>query len=293
MKRMLPLLASVYFFLSIFSTVCFADFSYLGSWDYAGVRPDGVTRSGYINLLSNGNYMWTIVDADHQSDGSGTGTWTLSGSTLTLNFGIKVWSGPVSAGSNAFSFNTNHGSYQFIRSTHLNIVTVGNATFDASTYIIHIPCVAVGADYYWVDLQIATIDPLTIKLLNIDKTTGSTNCSTLDLNTLTLFVSRLYINDVSYKLSLQWNSSGYFNLTGIEQDTDTDTDVSSYDRDGKCFVACKYQDFNDPLYCAVSCDSLFGGVYALSAGDYNNVRLGPTSWNDCSNLMRELGQPGW
>ena len=161
MKRMLTLFAAVYFFLSIVSTVCFADFSYLGNWDYAGARRDGVARSGYISLLNNGKCMWTIVDADHQSDGSGTGTWTLSGSTLTLNFGYKVWSGTVSAGSNAFSFNTSHGSYNFTRSTHLNIVTIGNATFDPSTYIIHIPCVAVGADYYWVDLQIATIEPLT------------------------------------------------------------------------------------------------------------------------------------
>ena len=164
------------------------------------------------------------------------------------------------------------------------IFTTGSATFDPSTYIIHIPCVAVDANHYWVDLQIATIEPLTIKIINVGQTPGNTNCSTLDLNTLTLNVPRLFINGGSYKLSLQWDLAGFFKLTGIE-----DTG-SSYGDEGKCFVACQY---GDPLHCAVSCDSLFGGVYALSVGDYFDVRLGPTSWNACANRMRDLGQPGW
>ena len=143
---------------------------------------------------------------------------------------------------------------------------------------------AVDANHYWVDLQIATIEPLTIKIINVGQTPGNTNCSTLDLNTLTLDVPRLFINGGSYKLSLQWDPAGFFKLTGIE-----DTG-SSYGDEGKCFVACQY---GDPLHCAVSCDSLFGGVYALSVGDYFDVRLGPTSWNACANRMRDLGQPGW
>ena len=285
MKRMLPSFAAVCFFIFIFSTVCFADFSYLGSWDYAGSRRDGVARSGHMNFLNNGKFMWTIVDADHQSDGSDIGTWTSSGSTLTLNFGSKVWSGPISGSSNAFSFNTSHGSYNFTRSNTIStIFTTGSATIDLSTYIIHIPCVVVDAVYYLVDLQITTFEPLTMKIINVAQTTGDTICSTLDLNTMTLNVSRLFINGGSYKLSLQWDPLGFFNLAGIE-----DTG-SSYGDEGKCFVACQY---GDPLRCAVSCDSLFGGVYALSAGDYFSVRLGPTSWNACANLMRDLGQPGW
>lgn len=285
MKRMLPSFAAICFFIFIFSTVCFANFSYLGSWNYAGSRRDGVARSGHINFLNNGKFMWTIVDADHQSDGSDIGTWTSSGSTLTLNFGSKVWSGPISGNSNAFSFNTSHGSYNFIRSNTIStIFTTGSATIDPSTYIIHIPCVAVDAAYYLVDLQITTFEPLTMKIINVGQTTGNTNCSTLDLNTMTLNVSRLFINGGSYKLSLQWDPLGFFNLAGIE-----DTG-SSYGDEGKCFVACQY---GDPLRCAVSCDSLFGGVYALSVGDYFSVRLGPTSWNACANLMRDLGQSGW
>jgi len=285
MKRMLASFAAVCFFIFIFSTVCFADFSYLGSWNYAGSRRDGVARSGHINFLNNGKFMWTIIDADHQSDGSDIGTWTSSGSTLTLNFGSKVWSGPISGSSNAFSFNTSHGSYNFTRSNTIStIFTTGSATIDLSTYIIHIPCVEVDAAYYWVDLQITTFEPLTMKIINVGQATGNTNCSTLDLNTLTLNVSHLLINGGSYKLSLQWDPLGFFNLAGIE-----DTG-SSYGDEGKCFVACQY---GDPLRCAVSCDSLFGGVYALSAGDYFSVRLGPTSWNACANLMRDLGQSGW
>jgi len=286
MKKMLQSFAAVCFFLFIFSTVCFADFSYLGSWNYAGTRRDGVARSGHIDFFNNGNFMWTIVDADYQSNGNGTGTWTSSGSTLTLNFGYNVWSGPVNGSSNVFNFNTNHGSYNFTRLNLSNIFTTGSSTIDLSTYIIHIPCVAVDAVYYWVDLQIATFEPLTIKIINAGKTTSSANCSTLDLNTLTLNVSRLFSNGRSYKLSLQWDPSGFFNLAGIEEDAG-----STYGDEGKCFVACRRGVPGN--ICAVSCDSLFGGDFALSDADYSDLRLGPTSWNACANLMRDLGQPGW
>ncbi len=171
--------------------------------------------------------------------------------------------------------------------TSSNIFTIGSATFDLSTYIIHVPCVTVGMNYYWVDLQIATVEPLTIKIIGFGNATGNIGCSTLDLSTQILYVSRLFLNGRSYDLSLQWNSSGFFTLTGIE-----DTG-SSYGDDGECFVACKNQGIGVPLDCAVSCDSLFGGVYALAVSDYVNVRLGPTSWNACANLMRALDQPGW
>jgi hypothetical protein len=285
MKKTLPLSAAICFFILIFSSACFAAFPYQGNWDYAGTRRDGVARSGHINFLDNGKFMWTIVDADHQSDGSDTGTWMSSGSTLTLNFGAKVWSGPISGSSNAFRFTTSHGSYNFTRSHIISsIFTTGSATFDPSTYIIHIPCVAVDTNHYWIDLQIASIEPLTIKISSFGVAAGSAVRSTLNLKTLTLNVPRLFINGRSYNLSLQWNQSGFFNLTGFGDNG------NSYGEDGECFVACKY---DDPLRCAVSCDTLFGGAYALSVGDYNNVLLGPTSWNACADRMRDLGQQGW
>ncbi len=89
----------------------------LGAWNYAGHRRDGVARSGRMNFSNNGTYTWTIVDADHQSDGSGSGTWTLSGATLALNFDTgKRWRGSVSGNSKAFDYlNTGHGSYHYTR----------------------------------------------------------------------------------------------------------------------------------------------------------------------------------
>ena len=288
MKKMPLSFLAVCFFLIIFSTVCFADFPYLGHWSYSGTRRDGVARSGQMNFSDDGKFTWTIVDADHQSDGSGAGSWTSSGSYLTLNFGYKVWSGPASsADSNAFNFSTNHGSYNF---TRLSIFTTGGATIDPSTYIIHIPCVAVGADYYWVDLQISTFDPLTIKFFKAGKTTGYSDYSdfsTLDLNTLTLHISSLWVNGRSYKLSLPWNPAGFFDLGNVE-------DTGSYGEEGQCYVGCAYHDVTGgPLRCAVSCDSLFGGDFALQDSGYSSLRLGPTSWDACANHMRELEQPGW
>ena len=88
----------------------------LGYWNFAGTRRDGVTRTGNMTFNANGNYAYTIVDADGQSDGSGTGTWTLSGTNLTLDFdALPTWDGTATGSSSAFTFNNNHGSYNFTR----------------------------------------------------------------------------------------------------------------------------------------------------------------------------------
>jgi hypothetical protein len=89
----------------------------LGPWKYSGHRHDGVARSGRMNFSNNGSYTWTIVDADGQSNGSGSGRWTLSGTHLTLNFDTgKRWSGTANGNSLAFDFiNTGHGNYHYTR----------------------------------------------------------------------------------------------------------------------------------------------------------------------------------
>lgn len=88
----------------------------LGYWNFAGTRFDGVARTGYMTFNANGNYAYKIVDADGQSDGSGTGTWTLSGTNLTLDFDtLSTWYGTATGNSSAFTFNNNHGSYNFTR----------------------------------------------------------------------------------------------------------------------------------------------------------------------------------
>jgi len=91
--------------------------SILGHWNYAGQRFDGVSRSGQMDFNNNGTFSWTMADADHQSDGSGTGNWTLSGSNLVLNFITRpTWNGTANGNSQAFDFlNTGHGNYHFSR----------------------------------------------------------------------------------------------------------------------------------------------------------------------------------
>jgi hypothetical protein len=93
----------------------------LGSWSFSGQRRDGVDRSGTIEFRSNGTQTFTVTDADGQSDGSGSGTWQLADSTLTVDFSgqMSTWVGTVTGTSTSFTLDTtsgtNHGVYNFTR----------------------------------------------------------------------------------------------------------------------------------------------------------------------------------
>lgn len=93
----------------------------LGSWNFSGQRRDGVSRSGTIEFRENGTHVFTVTDADGQSDGSGSGAWELSGTTLTIDFGghMSTWIGTVSGNATSFTLDTttgtNHGVYTFTR----------------------------------------------------------------------------------------------------------------------------------------------------------------------------------
>ena len=89
----------------------------LGFWNYTGTRPDGITRTGTMsfNAPNGGTVNYVIVDADGQSDGSGTATWNLSGSTLTLTLLSPAWSGTATGDATTFHFSSNHGTYTFTR----------------------------------------------------------------------------------------------------------------------------------------------------------------------------------
>jgi len=91
----------------------------LDYWNFSGTRPDSVSRSGNMFFTSNGTFNYQVVDGDGQSDGSGSGTWTLSGTTLTLNYmsgslAVNSWVGTVNGDANSFTFN-GHGYYTFTR----------------------------------------------------------------------------------------------------------------------------------------------------------------------------------
>ncbi|MDO9264616.1 MAG: hypothetical protein Q7U02_11665 [Desulfosalsimonadaceae bacterium] len=90
----------------------------LGRWDFEGERRDGVRRTGNITFLEGGTHNYTVRDADGQSNGSGTGTWILSGTSLAITFEtISTLSGTASGNSKAFILDTtvgsNHGIYEF------------------------------------------------------------------------------------------------------------------------------------------------------------------------------------
>jgi hypothetical protein len=93
----------------------------LGDWKFAGERRDGVRRTGTTTFNDDGTHDYTVKDADGQSDGSGTGTWTLSGNNLAMTFPgtIAALGGTVSGNSRKFNFDTtsgsNHGIYEFTR----------------------------------------------------------------------------------------------------------------------------------------------------------------------------------
>jgi len=93
----------------------------LGRWNFEGERRDGVRRSGNITFRDDGTQDFTVRDADGQSNGSGTGTWTLSATRLTITFPqtISTLIGSVSGDSKKFVLDTssgsNHGIYDFNR----------------------------------------------------------------------------------------------------------------------------------------------------------------------------------
>ncbi len=94
----------------------------LGDWTFSGVRRDGVSRSGNITFSSNNINSFQISDADGQVNSSGTGSWSLNGDSLTVNFNgvITTWVGTVSGTNSSFTLDTstgsNHGSFTFARS---------------------------------------------------------------------------------------------------------------------------------------------------------------------------------
>jgi hypothetical protein len=92
----------------------------LGYWNFEGNRRDGVRRTGDMTFNADGSQDYTVTDADGQSNGSGTGTWTLSGTFLTITFQtMSTWSGTATGNSDAFTLDTstgsNHGTYEFTR----------------------------------------------------------------------------------------------------------------------------------------------------------------------------------
>lgn len=80
------------------------------SWSVSGIRADGQPRTGTVLFDSGGLFDYNFADYG----GAGFSTWSLSGSTLTMQF-PSVWTGPISGNMSSFTFNNAHGSYTFTR----------------------------------------------------------------------------------------------------------------------------------------------------------------------------------
>ena len=80
----------------------------VGTWDVTGTSTEGSTLSGTIIFYSNQTYSynWTqyFSGSSTPTPGSGSGTWTLSGTYLTMNFdGGAVYEGQASGNSKNFT----------------------------------------------------------------------------------------------------------------------------------------------------------------------------------------------
>ncbi len=92
----------------------------LGDWDFSGDRRDGVRRTGNITFNEDGTHVYSVKD-DGQSDAdNASGTWSLSGTSLTITFQtMSTWVGTATGNSKKFTLDTssgtNHGTYKFTR----------------------------------------------------------------------------------------------------------------------------------------------------------------------------------
>ncbi|MFZ2632013.1 MAG: lipocalin family protein, partial [Desulfosalsimonadaceae bacterium] len=84
-----------------------------GNWNVSGSSTFGWTTSGNITFNENGSYTYVLHDkAPDQpvTDDSGSGTWTLVGTTLTLNFDAgAVYNGTATGDSDAFTMVSDNG----------------------------------------------------------------------------------------------------------------------------------------------------------------------------------------
>lgn len=163
--------------------------------------------------------------------------------------------------------------------------SAGNASFNSSTSILHIPCLQVGSDYFWLDLFANNLDPLSFIFSDYGTTEKSAGCMVFDINNMTLNISNLFFFGNIYELTLLLNDN-IFNYSRISQ-------TGQYGEPGKCYVGCEQPNPVENMNCAVACDGFWGAEHALMSHDRPHIYFGPRSWDSCSEKMRQLGIPGW
>ena len=84
-----------------------------GFWTVTGSTNDGAMTEGTFTYNENGNYSYTfdsILSDGTPSETSGTGTWTLNGTNLVLNFDAgAVYNGTASGDADAFTMISDNG----------------------------------------------------------------------------------------------------------------------------------------------------------------------------------------
>jgi hypothetical protein len=166
------------------------------------------------------------------------------------------------------------------------IYTTGSASFNPLTSQLYLPCVGMDGNYLWARFQVYW-EPFALQLLNAGWTQGDASCASVDLANLRIDVPRFFVGQQSYQMSLQFQPPASFTITGFQN-------TGGYGDSGRCYAGCNQPNSSyESIRCAVSCDSLFGGDHALITGGFPHLRLGPATWDQCAQLMRDMGQPGW
>jgi hypothetical protein len=84
--------------------------SLVATWGFTGSNASGTTGSGTIQLNSGGSYTYNYTQSNLQTPQTGSGTWTLNGSTLTLTFDAgAVYQGTAQGNSTNFSMVCSNG----------------------------------------------------------------------------------------------------------------------------------------------------------------------------------------
>jgi hypothetical protein len=84
-----------------------------GNWGVTGSHTGGSTTTGNVTYNDNGSYTYnfrTIFSNNSTSDDSGSGTWTLNGDNLILNFDAgAVYNGTATGNSKSFTMVSTNG----------------------------------------------------------------------------------------------------------------------------------------------------------------------------------------
>jgi len=90
--------------------------SIVGNWSYTGLAR-GYTLTGTISFASGGTFTYNAVASAISTGRTGTGSWTLTGTTISIYENEEGWtlSGTFTGDKNSFTVSGSAGTYTFTR----------------------------------------------------------------------------------------------------------------------------------------------------------------------------------